>query len=447
MKTNRHTKEPTSLEDNELTANSTEPTVHKTTLDNGLRVVTSEIPHTRSVCISFFIGAGSRHEVDEQAGIAHFVEHMLFKGTESRPTPMDISGCIEGMGGMMNAHTEHEMTIFWCKAAYNCFDEVLDLMIDVMRNSAFDAGEVEKERKVVFEELSMNHDHPDYALETLVDEMLWPGHPLGRDIAGSRDTVAGITGDMLAAFVGLSYSPSNIVLSVAGNVRHDSVVRQADALTSGWKPREPLSSPEFDHVQSEPCFRNEYRRTEQTNISLAFPGLPSDHPDRYALDLLSVVLGEGMSSRLFIEIRENLGLAYDVHSGVSHFQDTGSFVVTAGVEPARTYEALGTIVDQLAAIKNGVPEPELVKAKHLAAGRLMLQMEDTRAVSGWNGAQELIYGRIHDADEIVALINAITSEDVCRVAKYILRTDRLNIALVGPNRGRKRIERLLEQGL
>ena len=430
-----------------MTENGTELTVQKTTLDNGLRVVTSEIPHTRSVCISFFIGAGSRHEADEQAGIAHFVEHMLFKGTEARPKPMDISGCIEGMGGMMNAHTEHEMTIFWCKAAYNCFDEVLDLMVDVMRNSVFDAGEVEKERKVVFEELSMNHDHPDYALETLVDQMLWPNHPLGRDIAGSRDSVAGIARDMMAAFVGRSYSPSNIVLSVAGNVQHEAVVEHAASLTCGWRPQEPLDSPTFDHVQSEPCFRNEYRRTEQTNISLAFPGLPSDHPDRYALDLLSVVLGEGMSSRLFIEIRENLGLAYDVHSGVSHFQDTGSFVVTAGVEPARTYEALGTIMEQLSAIKDGVPEPELIKAKHLAAGRLMLQMEDTRAVSGWNGAQELLYGRILGADDIVGLINATSSEDVCRAAQDILRADRLNIAMVGPNRGSKRIQRLMERGL
>ena len=430
-----------------MTESSTEPTIRKTTLDNGLRVVSSEIPHTRSVCISFFIGAGSRHEADEQAGIAHFVEHMLFKGTESRPMPMDISGCIEGMGGMMNAHTEHEMTIFWCKAAYNCFDEVLDLMVDVMRNSVFDAGEVEKERKVVFEELSMNHDHPDYALETLVDQMLWPGHPLGRDIAGSRDSVAGITRDMMAAFVGRSYSPSNIVLSVAGNVQHKSVVQQAELLTCGWRPQDPLGSPVFDHTQNEPCFMNEYRRTEQTNISLAFPGLPSDHPDRYALDLLSVVLGEGMSSRLFIEIRENLGLAYDVHSGVSHFQDTGSFVVTAGVEPARTYDALETILDQLSGIKDEVPEAEIVKAKHLAAGRLMLQMEDTRAVSGWNGAQELLYGRVHNADEVVELINATTAEDICRVAQGILRPDRLNIAVVGPNRGRKRIERLMEQGV
>ncbi len=430
-----------------MTDNGTELTVRKTTLDNGLRVVTSEIPHTRSVCISFFIGAGSRHEADDQAGIAHFVEHMLFKGTESRPTPMDISGCIEGMGGMMNAHTEHEMTIYWCKAAYNCFDQVLDLMIDVMRNSAFDAGEVEKERKVVFEELSMNHDHPDYALETLVDQMLWPGHPLGRDIAGSRDSVAGITRDMMAAFVSRSYCPSNVVLSVAGNVQHQAVLQQVEALTSGWRPREPLDSPVFEHVQGEPCFRSEYRRTEQTNLSLAFPGLPSDHPDRYALDLLSVVLGEGMSSRLFIEIRENLGLAYDVHSGVSHFQETGAFVVTAGVEPARTYEALGTILDQLSEIKNGVPDAELEKAKHLASGRLMLQMEDTRAVSGWNGAQELVYGRILDADEVVELINATTSEDLCRVAHDILRSDRLNIAVVGPNRGRKRIERLMERGI
>ena len=430
-----------------MTENYSTASVRKTVLDNGLRVVTSEIPHTRSVCICFFIGAGSRHESAEQAGIAHFVEHMLYKGTESRPTPMDISGCIEGMGGMMNAHTEHEMTMFWCKAAYNCLDEVMDLMVDVMRNSAFDPAEVEKERKVVFEELSMNRDHPDYALEALVDQMLWPGHPLGRDIAGSKNSVSKITRDMLAGFVRRSYNPSNIVLSVAGNVGHDAVVRQAASLSAGWEPDSPLSSPKFDHIQSAAKFEIEYRKTEQTSVSLAFPGLPSDHSDRYALDLLSVVLGECMSSRLFIEIRENRGLAYDVHSDVSHFQDTGSFVVTAGVEPARTYEAIESILEQLALVKEGVPEMELTKAKHLAAGRLMLQMEDTRAVSGWNGAQELVHGRIHDTDEVVEMINASKAEDIKRVAHEVLKTDRLNLAVVGPNRGRKRIEKMIERGL
>ena len=430
-----------------LRGNDAKPTVRKTALDNGLRVVTSEMPHTRSVCVCFFIGAGSRHETDEQAGIAHFVEHMLFKGTEARPTPMDISGSIEGMGGMMNAHTEHEMTMFWCKAAYDCLAEVMDLMVDVMRNSVFDPAEVEKERMVVFEELSMNHDHPDYALDALVDEMLWPEHPLGRDIAGTRDTVSNITGDMIARFVDRSYNPANIVLSVAGNVNHEDVARQAGSLSAGWKPRDPMPTPQFDRVQSAPSYRIEYRATEQTNVSLAFPGLPSDHPDRYALDLLSVVIGEGMSSRLFIEIRENLGLAYDVHSSVSHFQDTGSFVVTAGVEPAKSYQALERIIGQLSLVKRGVPGPELDKAKRLATGRLMLQMEDTRAECGWNGAQELMHRRIHDTDEVVAAINAVTPEDLHRVAQATLKPECLNIAVVGPNRGRKRLQTILTRGL
>ena len=418
-------------------------TFKKTTLDNGLMVVTSEMPHTRSVCASFFIGVGSRHEVDDQAGVAHFVEHMLFKGTEKRPLPIDISGTVEDMGGMMNAHTEHEMTIFWCKVAHDRIGETLDLMVDVLRNSLFDAAEVEKERKVVFEELSMNHDYPNYRVDALIDEMLWPGHPLGRDIAGTKETVSGITRDMVSDFVHRSYNPANIVLSVAGNVVHEDVVQQASALCSGWIPQDPMPTPEVDQRQEQAQYRLEYRKTEQVNMSLAFPGLSFVHPDRYALDLLSVVMGEGMSSRLFIEIRENLGLAYDIHSGVTHFQDSGAFVVAAGVEPARTYEALETILRQLALVKDGVPEPELEKAKHLAAGRLMLQMEDTRSVSGWNGAQELLRGRIYETDEVVDLINQTTADDLSRVANELLRTERLNLAIVGPCRGRKRIERML----
>jgi predicted Zn-dependent peptidase len=179
------------------------------------------------------------------------------------------------------------------------------------------------------------------------------------------------------------------------------------------------------------------------NLSVAFPGLSITDPDRYALDLLSLVLGEGMSSRLFIELRENLGLAYDIHSGVTHYRDSGAFVVTAGVDPGRTYEAVETVLAELAKVKDGVPEAELAKAKHLGAGRLMLQMEDTRAVSGWNGTQELLKNGIYETDEVVDRINETTSEEVDRIANRLLQTERLNLAVVGPCRGRKRLERML----
>ena len=416
----------------------------KTTLDNGLRVVTHEMPTTRSASTSVYIGVGSRYEPDEQAGISHFIEHLLFKGTRRRPTPREISATIEGVGGVLNAATEQELTVYWCKVAAPHFPMSLDLLIDMLRCSLFDSENIERERMVVFEELNMMNDHPDQRVDVLLDEMLWPGHPLGRDIAGSKDSVRAITRDMMLDYVGRYYTPSNTVVSVAGNVSHREAVDQVAALCDGWLPRSPQGWTPIGPVQPGPQSRVEYRKTEQAHLSIGVPGVSLEHPERYAVDLLSVVLGEGMSSRLFVEVREQLGLAYDIRSGVSHFLDCGSFVVTAGVDPRRLYEAMETILAQMRAVRDGVSEEELEKAKRLSTGRLSLRMEDTTAVSAWLGHQELLRGRILDADEVAEKVNQVTPEDVCRAANDLLTTDRLNVAVVGPCRGQRRLERLLK---
>ena len=426
-----------------MVENSTTP-FQKTTLDTGLRIVTSEMPHTRSVAIGIFIGVGSRYESPEQAGISHFIEHMVFKGTERRRTPWEISATIEGSGGVINAGTEQELTVYWCKVAEPDFHESLDLLFDMLRNSLLEAESIEKERMVIIEELSMIHDSPHSRVDALMDEMLWPDHPLGRDIGGTKESIVGITRDMLTDHIARFYTPANIVVSIAGAVSHADVVRQVENHCEGWPTSDPLDWAPFNHTQSAPQLRLEYRKTEQTHLSIALPGLPLEHPDRYALDLLSVILGEGMSSRLFVEVRENKGLAYDVHSGVAHFLDCGAFVVTAGVDPKRVYDAVETILAQLAGMKDAVPEEELDKAKRLVAGRLMLRMEDTRVVSGWMGNQESLEGRILNLDEVVAKADRVTTDDISDVAKRVLVTEGLNIAVVGPCRGRVRLERLMK---
>ena len=415
----------------------------KSRLDNALRVVTSEMAHTRSVSMCVFVGVGSRYETDEEAGLSHFLEHMVFKGTAERPEPQQISAAIEGVGGVINAATEHELTVYWCKVAQPYFEDSLSLLFDILRNSLYEPDDIEKERQVIFEELAMINDYPTYKVEALIDEMLWPGHPLGRDIGGTRESVGGITREMILDFASAYYAPNNMVVSVAGNVSHEDVVAQVERLSAGWQPGARNGWKPYNGAQREPQSKVEYRRTEQAHLSVALPGVSLTHPQRYALDLLSVALGEGMSSRLFVEVREKRGLAYDVHSEVSHFSDTGALVVSAGVDPKRVYDAVQTILEQVGALREGLPEDELEKAKRLSAGRLMLRMEDTRAVASWMGQSEMLLGRIADVDDVIERVNAVTTDDVRCLANDVLVTERLNIAVVGPCRGHRRIERML----
>ena len=416
----------------------------KTTLDNGLRIVTCEMPHTRSVSINIVIGVGSRYESADDAGISHLIEHLVFKGTSSRPTPMEISGTIEGTGGVLNAGTEHELTVYWCKVAEPHLQESIDLLIDILRNSLFEPEAIEMERKVVAEELSMINDYPTYRVDSLLDEMLWPDHPLGRDIGGTKESVAGISRGMMLEHMARYYTPSNIVISVAGNICHDEVVQQVADLSHDWPAADPPRWTPMTHVQSASQLRLEYRKTEQTNLSIAVPGFSLNHPDQYALDLLSVVLGEGMSSRLFVEVREKRGLAYDVHSGVTHFLDCGAFAVNAGVDPKNVYDAVQTILAEVGRMRDEVPEQELDKAKRLVSGRLLMRMEDTRVVSAWMGNQELLLESMLEPDDVIESINAVTAEEICRVANEVLVTEKLNMAVVGRCRGQHRLERLLK---
>ena len=416
----------------------------KTTLDNGLRVVTSEVAHARSASIGVFVGVGSRYESEAQSGLSHFIEHMVFKGTRRRPTPGEISGAIEGVGGVLNAATEQELTSYWCKVPDFHVQESLDVIFDMLRGSVFNPDDVEKERMVIVEELSMINDQPNYKVDALIDEMLWPDHPLGRDIGGTKESIGNITGDAMLGYMADSYTPNNVVVSVAGVVDHDEVVEQVATLAEGWPGGTPTAWAPVTHRHEESQVRVEYRSTEQTHLSIAVPGLSMRHPDRYALGLLSVILGEGMSSRLFVELRETKGLAYDVHSGVAHFLDSGAFVVSAGVDPKRVYDAVETIMEQLSKLKDGVPEEELDKAKRLIAGRLLLRMEDNWTIANWMGPQELLLDEITGVDEVIDSLNAVGPDNIRKVANDLLVGERLNMAVVGPCRGRRHLERLLK---
>src|SRR5919108_4901336 len=353
----------------------------KTVLPNGLRIVSSSLPHTRSVSISIFIGAGSRYEGDEIAGVSHFLEHMLFKGTTRRPTAREISEEIEGIGGVMNAGTDKELTVYWAKVGDHRFAATLDILADSLLNSLLDPQELEKERQVILEELAMTEDSPADMVNILIDEVVWPHQPLGRDTGGTPDSVKAITRDDVIRYMAQLYVPQNTVVAVAGNVTHAEVVGRVGEYLGDWQPR-PFGTWFPAEIRDDtPRLRLRSKRTEQAHFCLATPGLSAAHPDRYVLDVLNAVLGEGMSSRLFLEIREKRSLCYDVHSYVNHYLDTGSTVVNAGVDPSKLDEALRATIDELLKMVDRVPEKELVKAKEFIKGRLQLRLEDTRAVA------------------------------------------------------------------
>ena len=417
----------------------------RTVLDNGLRVLSSWMPHTRSVSICIFVGAGSRYEDDPQAGLSHFVEHMLFKGTQRRPSSLDISGAIEGVGGMLNGSTDREISSYWVKMARPHFLLGLDVLMDIIRHPLFDSKETESERSVIQEELGMSNDHPGYRVDVLIDDMLWPNQPMGRDVGGTKESVQGIGHDMVVDYFHQQYVPSNMVISVAGEITHSDLLEALAPLVIDWPDGTPLEwHPVAANGQEKPQVRVEWRRTEQAHICLGMPGISSRDPDRYALDLMNTVLGEGMSSRLFAEVREKQGLAYDIHSSVSHFRDTGSIMVYSGVDPKKAQRTVSTILKELERMKEGVPQGELDRGRELVKGRLLLRMEDTRAVAAWAGAQELLHDRVLTVDDVVERVNGVTGEDIERVANQYLVSENLNLAVVGPYRSDAQFRRLLK---
>lgn len=417
---------------------------NKTVLDNGLRIITSAMPHSRSACIALLAGTGSCYESQEEAGISHFAEHLYFKGTQQRPTAKEISQDIEGIGGIINGGTDKETTIFWCKVASSHFSIALDVLCDLLFNSRFDERDIEQERQVIIEEINMNLDSPERRVGMLIDELLWPGQPLGREVVGSKETVASITRKQILDYIARRYLPDNTVISVAGNIQHEKVIAQIEPLFNRWASRELSSSYMCDDRQTAPRLRIEPRDSEQAHLCLAVHGFSHSHPQRFALDLLNAVLGAGMSSRLFTEIREHRGLAYDIHSYAEYFLSSGSLGIYAGVDPGKLETAVTAILDELSKLREGITQVELTRAKEMLKGRLQLRLEDSQNTALWLGSQEISRKHILTIDDVISIIDAITADDVKRVAEELLSSDKLNLAVVGPLRDEERLMELLK---
>lgn len=417
----------------------------RATLPNGIRILTSRMSHVRSVSIIFFFGVGSRFESAGESGVSHFIEHMLFKGSANYPTAQIISESVEGVGGILDAETGKEMTVYSAKIASHHFDHTMNLLVDMVRRPLFEPAEIEKERRVIVEELNMYRDSPQDWVSVLGEEAFWPGLPLGREVAGTRETVESLSREAMRKFMATHYTPSNLVISVVGDTQHDEVVSCVERLLGDWTagapPRWQANEPPRDARR----VRLETRRTAQTNLCLYTLGLSRTDPDYYALSLLNAILGDGMSSRLFLRVREEQGLAYDVSSSPAHYHDTGAFVVYAGVEPRRTLAALRAILHEMDRMcDEQVSEDELTRAKEYTKGRLALGLEDTHSVAWWIGGNEAMLGEVRELDDVLTRIDAVSTEDIQRVARRLFADEWLRLALIGPNRGIIQLERALK---
>jgi len=416
----------------------------KTTLRNGVRIITAEMPHVRSVSTALFFGVGSRFESPEEAGISHFIEHMLFKGAEHYPTAQAISEAIEGIGGVFNGGTGKELTGYTAKVSSDHFVDALDVLVDMVRHPLFDPQELEKERRVITEELNMYKDSPQEWVQVLIDETVWPALPLGRDEAGTRESVERMTRIQMRDYLAAHYLPNNLVVSIAGKVSHQQVVEEVERRVGDWEAREAPRWEPCLPPRNVPRVRLEYKRTEQANLCLATPGVSHDDPARYALALLNGVLADGMSSRLFQEIRERQGLAYDVSSDLASYYETGALVIYAGVDPERTDATLRAILAELARLREEpVPDAELRRIKEYTKGRMLLRLEETHQVASSLGGEETLRNRITDIDEAIAQIDSVTAEDMQQLARRLFQEPDLRLAVVGPLKDAKHFDRLL----
>jgi predicted Zn-dependent peptidase len=405
---------------------------NRAVLDNGLRVITSTMPHSRSVCLAILVGTGSCYESKEEAGISHFAEHLFFKGTQRRPTSKEITQDIEGVGGIINAGTDKEVTIFWCKVAESHFSIALDVLSDILLNSRFDNKDIKQERQVIMEEINMNLDLPQQRVNMLIDELLWPDQPLGREVTGYKETVSSITREQLLNYVARRYMPNNTVLSIAGNIQHEEAIDQIEPLFNKWAAGKLSTGYITDAKQTEARLRIEPKDIEQAHLCLAVHGFSHSHPQRFTIDLLNTVLGGGMSSRLFTEIREQRGLAYDIYSSIDHFLNSGSLTIYAGVDPKKVGIAVVAILEEVSKIKKEITASELTRAKELSKGRLYLRLEDSRNVALWYGSQEILMRQILDIDDVISIVDAITIDELKEVAEKLLTDNGLNLAVTGP---------------
>jgi predicted Zn-dependent peptidase len=405
--------------------------VNRTRLDSGLRVVTEALPGLRSVTLGAWVGSGARDEQGGEWGASHFLEHLLFTGTEHR-TAREIAEGIESVGGEMNAFTTHEQTVFYVRVPDTQLEAAFDVLADVLWNPAFRVDDVESERRVILEEIGMRDDTPDDLVHDLFAAALFPEHPLGREVLGSEVSIKEMARDGIAAYHGAHYRPSNVVFAAAGNLHHERILELVDA-----------RFPDLDGERPERAIANAaapdpvavlQRDTEQSHVVCGMRALPALDPDRYALTIVNQVLGGGMASRLFQEIRESRGLAYSVFSYHASFDDTGFLAIYAGTAPERVGETLALIEAELSRlVRDGLSDAEIAAAKGHLVGSLAMSLETSASRMRRLGRSELVEGEIPTLEELVSRVEAVGDADIERVIARVFDAAPRSLAVVGPH--------------
>jgi predicted Zn-dependent peptidase len=402
------------------------------TLDNGLRVLTADMPQVQSVTCMIMLAAGSRYETPETNGIAHFAEHMFFKGTERRPTARDIGMEVDGFGGEFNAFTSKEYTGYYIRCAADYRDRALDVLVDMLRNSKFDPEEIDREKGVIVEEMNMYYDTPRDFIGGVYDQLLYGDQPLGWDVIGRKETIRGAARETFLEYIDRWYKPERMVVGIAGRLdgkQQETVERllgDVGAASTG-SPSATATNGSGNQVKIH------HKDSDQAHLILGVHSYPVVHPDRWALQLLSTVLGTGMSSRLFTEVRERRGLAYYVYAHNQSYTDAGSLFSQAGVDIARSEEAVETIVREFRRIaEEPVPAEELEKARALAKGRFVLRLENPQGMIVFGLGREVLNDPVREPEEVVAGLDAVTADDIQRVAQDVIASNGLKLALIGP---------------
>lgn len=406
--------------------------VKETRLADGVRVVTSTMPQVQSVAMGVWVGVGGRYESRHLAGISHFIEHLLFKGTATM-TAREISQAIEGRGGYCNAFTQEELTCYYARAAYDHTWKVLDVLTEMYLHPRFDEADIEKERGVIIEEIMMYRDQPEQVVQEMLSDILWREHPLGRSLLGTSETLRALTREHILTFKKKNYVPQNTVFTLAGRVRHAECVAHVEKKVRHLRrSREPAYALVTTAVSQE-RLRLKSKTIEQTQLALGFRLFGRFDPRRYALKALNVILGENMSSRLFQVVREKHGLAYAIHSGVHLFADTGALVIGAGLDRARREKALELIIREIERLKREpVSVRELARAKEYMVGHLRLALESPVGHMMWVGEHVLGYGIVTPPEKVIAAVRALKVEDLQKVAEAVFRCPVASLALLSP---------------
>jgi predicted Zn-dependent peptidase len=416
----------------------------RTALPSGPRVISARLPGARSVSIAAYVLAGSRLETPAEAGVAHFMEHLTFKGTARFPSTRAISEAIEGVGGSFNAATDRESTVYWVRVPRREATRAMDVLGELIVRPTLADDEIEGERAVIVEEIRSYLDDPAEFAQILFQQAMFGDGPLGREICGDEPGIRALPATTIRDFWRTTYRPANTVVALAGDIEHREAATLADDAFGSGNGAIPGYSPAPRLPAGERFLFGARRDATQAQLVLGVPGLRRDHPDAWSLSLLNAVLGDGMSSRLFLSVREEKGLAYDVSSGLVDYADAGAFEVSAGVDPERLPAALEAIVAELVRMRDeAVPDEELAKAKAYLSGGLELRMDETRHLASWIGGQEALHDRVLTLEEALERVDAVTAVDIQQLAAELFRDELLRLAVVAPARHRRGLERRL----